>query len=108
MTYENSEKMESNPNGVDGDNGVYKAYVLIFIKNKKNLIENVNLNDIIDKYSKNFINDKQCTICERTYSNSKKIFSAKCNTHFFFIECLIMYFKILLDKIIRKNKYIIY
>ena len=108
MTYENSEKMESNPHGVDGDNGVDKASGLIFIKNKKNLIENVNLSDIVDKYSKNFVNDKQCTICERTYSNSKKIFSAKCNTHFFCKECLRMYFKSSIDKGIRKNKCPIY
>ena len=83
MTYENSEKMESNPHNIDNNNKIDKASGLIFIKNKKNLIENVNLNDIIDKYSKNFVNDKQCTICERTYSNSKKFLAQNAILIFF-------------------------
>ena len=104
MTYENSQKIESKNNIDNIDNNIDRTSGLIYIKNKNNLLDKENLNELIDKYSKNYLDDKQCFICERTYIHSKKIFSAKCNIHFFCKECLNVYFKNLIDKGIKKMK----
>ena len=104
MTYENSQKIESKNIIENIDNNIDKTSGLIYIKNKNNLINKENVNELIDKYSKNYMDDKQCFICERTYVYLTKIFSAKCNTHFFCKECLNIFFKNLIDKGIKKIK----
>ena len=111
ITYENNMNIniEGNNNNIDNNN-LDKIPGIIHIRNNKNLLGKGNLDEIIDKFSKtNFIDDKQCIICERTYSSySKKIFSARCNIHFFCKECLKLYFQNLIDKGIKKKKCPIY
>ena len=108
MTFENDIKIENNNNNID--NNIDKTSGLIYIRNNRNFLSKDNLDELIDKYSKtNYIDDKQCIICERTYNNhSKKIFSSRCNTHFFCKECLKIYFQNLIDKGIKKMKCPIY
>ena len=67
-------------------------------KNNKNLIENEKLNNIYEKYINISSYDKMCIICERTYSGNKKIFSAKCNNHYFCRDCLKVYLQNLIEK----------
>ncbi len=107
ITHENNIKIENNNNI---DNNIDKTSGLIYIRNNKNLSGLENLDEIIDKYSKtDFIDDKQCIICERVYDkNSKKIFSANCNKHFFCKDCLKIYFQYSIDKGIKKMKCPIY
>ena len=108
ITHENNIKIENNNNNID--NNIDKTSGLIYIRNNKNLLGLENLDEIIDKYSKtDFIDDKQCIICERVYDkNSKKIFSANCNKHFFCKDCLKIYFQYSIDKGIKKMKCPIY
>ena len=108
ITHENNIKIENNNNNID--NNIDKTSGLIYIRNNKNLLGQENLDEIIDKYSKtDFIDDKQCIICERVYDkNSKKIFSANCNKHFFCKDCLKIYFQYSIDKGIKKMKCPIY
>ena len=108
ITHENNIIIENNNNNID--NNIDKTSGLIYIRNNKNLLGLENLDEIIDKYSKtDFIDDKQCIICERVYDkNSKKIFSANCNKHFFCKDCLKIYFQYSIDKGIKKMKCPIY
>ena len=108
ITHENNIIIENNNNNID--NNIDKTSGLIYIRNNKNLLGQENLDEIIDKYSKtDFIDDKQCIICERVYDkNSKKIFSANCNKHFFCKDCLKIYFQYSIDKGIKKMKCPIY
>ena len=108
ITHGGGVKIENNNNNID--NNIDKTSGLIYIRNNKNLSGLENLDEIIDKYSKtDFIDDKQCIICERVYDkHSKKIFSASCNTHFFCKDCLKIYFQYSIDKGIKKMKCPIY
>ena len=102
MTINNSQNM----NQVDNNN-IDKISGLINIKENKSLYVKEKLNNIIDKYSKNIINDKQCIICERTFS-ILNIYCAKCNLHFFCKECLKVYYQNLIEKRIKRMKCPIY
>ena len=103
MTINNSQ----NVNQVDNNNNIDKISGLINIKENKSLFEKEKLNNIIDKYSKNIINDKQCIICERTYS-ILNIYCAQCNLHFFCKDCLKVYYQNLIEKGIKRMKCPIY
>ena len=103
MTINNSQNM----NQVDNNNNIDKISGLINIKENKSLFEKEKLNNIIDKYSKNIINDKQCIICERTFS-ILNIYCAQCNLHFFCKDCLKVYFQNLIEKGIKRMKCPIY
>lgn len=85
------------------DNNIDKISGLINIKDNKSLYEKDKLSNIIDKYSKISVNDKQCFLCERMYS-FLNICYAKCNIHFFCKDCLKIYCQNIIEKGIKKMK----
>lgn len=99
MTNNNSQKIIQESHFDDNNNNnVDKISGLINIKDNKKLFEKEKLNNIIDKYPKIDLYDKQCFICEKTGSYDINIYSAKCNFHFFCKYCLRIYFENLIDK----------
>ena len=73
--------------------------------NNSSLYEKEKINNVINtdfkNNSKNY--SKECIICERNFTFFK-LYSAKCNIHFFCKDCLKIYYQNLIEKGIRRMK----